>query len=104
MFADESAVSSTKDSKGALLPLRIAAAVELCSLLVLFANLATVHWPGVSALIGPTHGCAYLIVIALAVRYPAATTAMKALAVVPGIGGLLVLRRAATGRTPPGAG
>lgn len=70
--------------------LKIASAVELISLVVLFLNLATVHWPAVSSAVGPTHGCAYLLVIILAFQQPRAT---KALALVPGIGGLLVVRR-----------
>jgi len=43
--------------------LRVAARVELVSLLVLLANLATVHARAVATLIGPLHGCAYLLVI-----------------------------------------
>jgi hypothetical protein len=97
-----------------LRPLRIAAGVEFVSLIVLFANLASVHWPAISSLIGPTHGCAYLFVIVAAVREPAATRQTKLMAFIPGVGGLLVLRRLATrpdhGRAPamrergPGAG
>jgi hypothetical protein len=72
--------------------LTIAAAVELASLIVLLVNLATVHWPAVSSMAGPTHGCAYLFVIVLAFRQ---TTIKKTrvMALIPGIGGLLVLRR-----------
>jgi hypothetical protein len=72
--------------------LRIAAGVELATLVVLLINLATVHWPQVSSAIGPTHGCAYLFVIILTVRQSRATRT-RATALVPGIGGLLVLRR-----------
>ena len=78
--------------------LRVAAGAELATLLVLLANLATVHWPQVSSAIGPIHGCAYLLVIILTVRQSRATRT-RALAVVPGIGGLLVLRRI-TGARP----
>jgi hypothetical protein len=92
-------------------PLRIAAAVELASLIVLLVNLATVHWPAVASLLGPTHGCAYLFVIILTAGRREATTRMRATAVIPGIGGLLVLRRLAGGRNttapvpePPVAG
>ncbi len=80
-------------------PLRIAALVELGTLLVLVANLFTVHLSGVSALIGPTHGCAYLAVLIAAARHADATRAMKATAFIPGIGGLLVLRQL-TAKTP----
>lgn len=70
---------------------RLAAAVELVSLLVLLANLATVHLPVVTSLGGPTHGCAYLFVVVATLRDPAATTAAKLMAWLPGIGGLLVV-------------
>ncbi|GGP55321.1 DUF3817 domain-containing protein [Saccharothrix coeruleofusca] len=73
--------------------LRIAAAVELASLVVLLANLATVHWPPLSSLIGPTHGCAYLFVVLATLRHSGATTPIKLTALAPGIGGLLVLRQ-----------
>ncbi|GAB3902800.1 DUF3817 domain-containing protein [Microbispora bryophytorum] len=78
--------------------LRVAAAVELGSLAVLLANLATVHLPPVSSLVGPLHGCAYLVVVVAAARDAGCDLTGKALAWLPGIGGLLVLRRLA--RTP----
>ncbi|MEU8273056.1 hypothetical protein ACFYOK_15890 [Microbispora bryophytorum] len=78
--------------------LRVAAAVELGSLAVLLANLATVHLPPVSSLVGPLHGCAYLVVVVAAARDAGCDPTGKALAWLPGIGGLLVLRRLA--RTP----
>ncbi|MBL1098677.1 DUF3817 domain-containing protein [Streptomyces coffeae] len=74
-------------------PLRIAAAVELASLIVLLSNLATAHWPAVSSAMGPVHGCAYLFVIIATVRRPGAGGQVKLLSLIPGIGGLLVLRR-----------
>lgn len=77
--------------------LRIAAGTELATLAVLLANLATVHLPQVSSVVGPTHGCAYLFVIVLTVRQSRASRT-RALAVVPGIGGLLVLRQLAARR------
>jgi hypothetical protein len=77
-------------------PLRIAAAVELVSLLVLLVNLATVHLPAITSLGGPAHGLAYLVVVVVTARQPAATTAAKVMAWVPGVGGLLVLRQLAT--------
>jgi len=72
--------------------LRIAALVELVSLVLLLANLATVHWPAVASLLGPVHGCAYLFVIGAALR-EARVPMIRLLAVIPGIGGLLVVRR-----------
>ena len=70
----------------------VVAGVELVSLVVLLANLATVHWPAVAAAVGPVHGCAYLVVIILAfARTRDART--RLVAVLPGVGGLLALRR-----------
>jgi hypothetical protein len=71
--------------------LRVTARVELLSLLLLFANLATVHVSWVATLLGPLHGCAYLLVIGATV---AATRSIRPrlLSLVPGIGGLLALR------------
>jgi hypothetical protein len=82
--------------------LRVAAAVELLSLLVLLVNLATAHLPAIASLGGPTHGCAYLVVVVAALRSAAAGPATKAIAWVPGIGGLLVVRRL-TRESEPGA-
>jgi hypothetical protein len=77
--------------------LRAAAGAELATLAMLLANLATVHWPAVSSALGPIHGCAYLFVIVLTVRQ-SRSARTRATAVVPGIGGLLVLRQLARGR------
>lgn len=79
-----------------MVPLRAAAFVELASLVVLLVNLATVHWPAVSSAVGPVHGCAYLFVIVLAFRQTTGRWT-RAAALVPAVGGLLVLRRL-TGR------
>ncbi|WP_182876518.1 DUF3817 domain-containing protein [Microbispora sp. H10670] len=73
--------------------LRAAAAVELGSLAVLLANLATVHLPPVSSLVGPLHGCAYLFVIVAAARDAGCDLTGRVLAWLPAVGGLLVLRR-----------
>lgn len=73
--------------------LRIAAHAELVSLIVMLANLFTVHLKPVSSLLGPTHGCAYLFVVIATWRLQEATPAAKVLALLPGIGGLLALRQ-----------
>ncbi|MEV4709355.1 DUF3817 domain-containing protein [Actinoplanes sp. NPDC049316] len=78
-------------------PLRLAALVELASLVVLLVNLATVHVPEVASLAGPVHGCAYLVVVGATLRDSADGRA-RLLAVVPGAGGLLAIRRI-TGRS-----
>ncbi|MEU4344018.1 DUF3817 domain-containing protein [Nocardia sp. NPDC023852] len=72
--------------------LRIAAITEALSLFMLLLNLVTVHWPVVSTLIGPVHGCAYIAVIVLAFRPQEAGRGVKATALVPVVGGLLVFR------------
>ncbi|MQY04217.1 DUF3817 domain-containing protein [Actinomadura macrotermitis] len=72
--------------------LRIAAAAEAATLAILLINLATVHLPAISGLCGPLHGTAYLATIALA--WPAGPAA-RWRAAIPGIGGLLALRRPA---------
>ncbi|MER7076555.1 protein of unknown function [Saccharopolyspora kobensis] len=72
--------------------LRISAAAEAASLALLLINLFTVHIDGVSSLVGPLHGMAYLVVIAATFLVPAPPAA-RWLALIPGIGGLLALRR-----------
>ncbi|MEU7043248.1 DUF3817 domain-containing protein [Streptomyces varsoviensis] len=74
-------------------PLPIAARAELASLILMLLNLVTVHWPAVSSVIGPLHGCFYLFVIIATARHPQGTGRLTALALIPGIGGLLVTRR-----------
>jgi hypothetical protein len=83
---------------------RVAALVECVSLIVLLANLATAHLPMITSVGGPTHGIAYLVVVVATRRDTDASRTAKALAFVPGIGGLLVLRltadRGSGGRSP----
>lgn len=84
--------------------LAAAAAVETLSLAVLLANLATLHVPSVAAALGPVHGFCYLVVVALSWQLPA-PLGVRALSLVPAVGGLLVLRAerrraAATGVDP----
>ncbi|WP_308315933.1 hypothetical protein [Streptomyces sp. CC228A] len=67
--------------------------MEAASLLALLLNLATVHAGPVTSLGGPVHGAAYLAVIALTFAAgPRATPAARWCSLVPGAGGLLVLR------------
>ncbi|MGW4498234.1 DUF3817 domain-containing protein [Micromonospora sp. NPDC004336] len=84
--------------------LRIVAEAEAASLAVLLANLATAHAPAVTALGGPVHGACYLAVIACTWLTATATPAARWLAVVPGVGGLLALRRIARAPAPAGGG
>lgn len=76
-------------------PLRVSAAVELASLVVMLANLATAHLPAVSSLMGPLHGCAYLFTVVATARDPRRSAAAVSLALLPGIGGLPAQRRLA---------
>ena len=72
--------------------LRLASWAETVSLLVLLVNLATAHASAVASLMGPVHGTAYLATIAAAFLLPRRT---RLLTLVPGVGGLLALRRSA---------
>ncbi|MER6390864.1 DUF3817 domain-containing protein [Streptomyces sp. NPDC001523] len=71
---------------------RTAAGIELGSLVVLLLNLATVHLASISLLAGPLHGCAYLFIVVAVARDPRRTPMTTALALLPGIGGVLALR------------
>jgi hypothetical protein len=71
--------------------LKIAAAAEVLTLALLLLNLATIHAQGVSSLVGPLHGTAYLITIAMALA--TIPTRARWLSVIPGVGGLLALSR-----------
>ncbi|MEV5972158.1 DUF3817 domain-containing protein [Streptomyces sp. NPDC051921] len=91
----------------ALRPLRFAAHAELATLVVMLANLAGPHLRAVSSLMGPAHGCAYLFVVGATWRITRAARLTRVVALVPGIGGLLVLRqlrahRVSTAWTNPG--
>lgn len=73
--------------------LAIAAVVEAVSLVVLLVNRLTVHLAPVTSLTGPVHGTAYLVVIGAVLLVPGAPRTARLLALVPGIGGALALRR-----------
>ncbi len=61
--------------------------------MVLLLNLATAHLAAITSLGGPVHGCAYLVVVILTLRRPGLGAGARLLGLLPGIGGLLVLRR-----------
>ncbi|MDT0348335.1 DUF3817 domain-containing protein [Pseudonocardia charpentierae] len=73
--------------------LAVVSLVETVSLVLLLANLATVHVPQVASVLGPVHGFAYLATIATAFLLPVDTWT-RLLTLVPAIGGLLALSRA----------
>lgn len=72
--------------------LRAAALAELITLAVLLLNLVTVHWRPVSAVTGPLHGTAYLLVIGACLLIEGAPARVRLLAFIPAIGGYLALR------------
>jgi hypothetical protein len=72
--------------------LRVASVGEAVSLAVLLVNLATAHLSAVASAVGPLHGFAYLATIATAFLLPL-PAGIRLLTLVPGIGGLLILRR-----------
>ncbi|GAB6900051.1 DUF3817 domain-containing protein [Kineosporia succinea] len=72
--------------------LRVAAAVEACSLALLLLNLATVHVAALASALGPVHGCAYLIGIVLTFALTR-SAGIRVLSLIPAVGALLVLRR-----------
>ena len=77
---------------------RVLAAVEAATLVILLVNLATVHLPGVASAVGPVHGSAYLMAIALAWSAGLPTRA-RLLTLVPAVGALLAVRSATADRT-----
>jgi hypothetical protein len=71
---------------------RPAAWVELASLSILLINLYTVHIDEITSTCGPVHGCAYLIVLILTLNRANLPLRTRLLGLIPGIGGMLVLR------------
>ncbi|MDX2395112.1 DUF3817 domain-containing protein [Streptomyces sp. DK15] len=80
--------------------LRVCAPLELVTLAVLAANVGLLHLPAIASTVGPLHGCAYLIVVLTTAREPNADRTAVALSAVPGVGGVLALRRLAANRAP----
>ncbi|WP_433789890.1 DUF3817 domain-containing protein [Actinoplanes sp. CA-252034] len=72
---------------------RIAAWVELITLSVMLINMLTVHIDVIASTCGPVHGCAYLIIVILTLNLTKWPLGIRLLALIPGIGGMLVLRR-----------
>ncbi|WP_410809841.1 hypothetical protein [Micromonospora sp. 067-2] len=68
------------------------AALELATVTVLLVNLVTVHVPAVASAVGPVHGLMYVTVIVLALLVPEQPARSRWLAVLPVVGGVLVLR------------
>ena len=65
------------------------AAAELLTLAALLINLATVHDPLITRILGPVHGVAYLAVALIALLAPGVRWWVRLLGLVPVIGGVL---------------
>ena len=72
--------------------MRIVGAVELGTLVLLLLNVATVHLPEFSRLLGPIHGLAYTSTVVCAILVCFGQQRIWLLSLLPGIGGLLVAR------------
>lgn len=83
----------------ARIALSISATVELVTLALLLTNLATLHLPAVSQILGPVHGMAYLGTIVAAALTAGGHHPVWLLSLIPGVGGVLALR-AEAGRRP----
>jgi hypothetical protein len=70
----------------------MSATVEFVSLLLMLANLATLHLPAITKTLGPLHGLAYIVTIVLAVLLAEGRHRVWLFALVPAIGGLLSSR------------
>ena len=80
--------------------LRLCVLLETLTIVLLLGNLATVHHAGLASPVGPTHGSAYLAVIALVAAVPGSTKQARWLAAVPVLGGWLALRELRRGDGP----
>ncbi|MBE1878330.1 hypothetical protein [Myceligenerans pegani] len=74
--------------------LHLIGSVELATLALMLGNIATVHAPAISRVLGPVHGLAYTVTVLAAVLVMRGRHRVWLLALVPGIGGLLAGRAA----------
>lgn len=68
--------------------------VEMVTLALMLLNLATVHQPGISSVLGPLHGLAYTCTVITAVLSASGRHTVWGLSLLPGIGGWLAYRAA----------
>ncbi|GAB4086737.1 hypothetical protein GCM10028784_33670 [Myceligenerans cantabricum] len=78
--------------------LQVVGAAELVTLVLMLVNLATVHAPEVSGVLGPVHGLAYTATVITAVLVRGESHRVWLAALLPGIGGLLASRAASPAR------
>ncbi len=72
--------------------------LEVGMLAVLLMNLAVVHDPTTARLIGPVHGVVYLVIAMIALFTPGLRWQLRALGLIPVLGGILAVRAGTTGR------
>jgi hypothetical protein len=80
--------------------LRVLALLEPVTLAVLLLNLSTLRVPVVAQVVGPVHGACYLSIIVVTLLLERLPSRLRLLALVPGVGGLLVERGARSRRAP----
>lgn len=83
--------------------LTLLAAIEFGTLLVLLANLATVHVPVVATILGPVHGCAYIAAIVTTAVRAGLVSLPTLLSVIPGVGATLAVATLRRGARTAGA-
>ncbi|ORW58181.1 hypothetical protein B7435_03665 [Mycolicibacterium peregrinum] len=66
--------------------------IELLTLILMLLNLATVHVPAISKVLGPLHGFVYTATVVAAILLMNGMRRVWLLALIPGIGGLLAAR------------
>lgn len=69
--------------------LHVTGSIELLTLIGMLANLATVHLPAISHILGPLHGLVYTATVVAAILVMNGMHRVWLLALVPGVGGLL---------------
>lgn len=74
--------------------LQIVGTVEFVTLVLMLANLVTIHLTEVSRVLGPVHGLAYSVTVITAILVRGDSHRVWLLAFIPGIGGLLASRAA----------
>ncbi|MCI0157358.1 hypothetical protein KNO15_11710 [Leifsonia shinshuensis] len=74
--------------------LEIVGWAELATLILMLANLFTIHLPEVSRVLGPVHGLAYTATVITAILVRDGSHRVWLLALIPGVGGLLASRAA----------
>ncbi len=69
--------------------LQIAGTAELVTLILMLANMLTVHAPAISQVLGPLQGLAYMATVITAILVRGDRHIVWVLSLIPGIGGLL---------------